>query len=76
MLYKGQVCHVSFNSTLTIYSKTPRFFDNKFGLPATEEFLARGIGLINRLVTSDPKCKYILTNMLCHYTVPPCYPDG
>ena len=76
MLYRGKVCHVSFNSTLTTYSDTPRFFDNKFGLPATEEFLASGIKLINQLVTNDPKCKYILVNMLCHYTVPPCYSDG
>ncbi len=76
MPYRGQVCQVSFNSTLTTYSNTPRFFDNKFGLPATEEFLASGIKFIDQLVSKDQKCRYILINMLCHYTVPPCYPDG
>ena len=76
MLYRGNVCHVSFNSTLSSYRNTPRFFDNKFGLPGTEAFLANGIQLINQLVTSNEKCRYILVNMFCHYTAPPCYPDN
>ena len=76
MRYQGEACRVSFNSTLTSYSDSPRFFDNKFWLPATEEFLAKGLRIINQLVTKDEKCKYILVNLLCHYTVPPCYSDG
>lgn len=76
MRYQGEACHVSFNSTLTSYSDTPRFFDNKFWLPGTEQFLAFGIRVINQLVKDDEKCKYIMVNLLCHYTVPPCYSDG
>lgn len=76
MPYLGKVCQVSLNSTLSTYRNSFRFFDNKFGLSATEEFLKRGIQIINQLVTSNEKCKYILVNMLCHYTMPPCYPDG
>lgn len=75
MLYQGKVCQESLK-TLPDYRNTTRFIDNKFGLPATEKFLKRVIGLINQFATSDKKCSYILTNMLCHYTVPPCYPDG
>ena len=76
MPYRGKVCQVSFNSTLPTYRNSDRFFDNKFGLPATEEFLSRGLQIINQLVKDDEKCRYILINMLCHYTVPPCYSDG
>ena len=76
MPYRGKVCQVSFNSTLPTYRNSDRFFDNKFGLPATEEFLSRGLQIINTLVKDDEKCRYILINMLCHYTVPPCYSDG
>jgi len=76
MRYQGKACHVSFNSTLTSYSDSLRFFDNTFWLSGTEEFLANGIKIINQLVTSNEKCKYIMVNLLCHYTVPPCYPDG
>ena len=76
MPYRGKVCQVSFNSTLPTYRNSDRFFDNKFGLPATEEFLFRGLQIINQLVKDDEKCRYILINMLCHYTVPPCYSDG
>ena len=75
MLYQGKVCQESLN-TLPDYRNTTRFFDNKFGLPATEEFLERVADLITQLGKGDKKCTYILTNMLCHYTVPPCYPDG
>ena len=57
MRYQGEACHVSFNSTLTPYSDSPRFFDNKFWLPATEEFLANGIKIINQLVTNNEKIK-------------------
>ena len=76
MRYQGEACHVSFNSTLTPYSDSPRFFDNKFWLPATEEFLANGIKIINTLITNNEECRYIMVNVLCHYTVPPCYSDG
>ena len=76
MRYQGKACHVSFNSTLTSYSDYLRFFDNTFWLSGTEEFLANGIKIINQLVTSNEKCKYIMVNLLCHYTVPPCYLDG
>ena len=76
MPYRGKVCQVSFNSTLPTYRNSDRFFDNKFGLPATEEFLSRGLQIIKQLVKDDEKCRYILINMLCHYTVPPYYSDG
>ena len=75
MRYQGEACHVSFNSTLTSYSDYPRFFDNKFWLSATEKFVASGIQIINQLVTNNEKCKYIMVNLLCHYTMPPCYLD-
>lgn len=75
MLYQGRVCRESLN-TLPDYRNTRRFFDNKFGLPATEKFLRTVIGLINDFAKDNNKCRYILVNMLCHYTVPPCYPDG
>ena len=75
MLYQGRVCRESLN-TLPDYKNARRFFDNKFGLPATEQFLKTVIGLINDFAKDDKKCRYVLVNMICHYTVPPCYPDG
>ncbi|KAJ7370090.1 hypothetical protein OS493_034301 [Desmophyllum pertusum] len=75
MLYKGEVCRESLD-TLPDYRDTRRFFDNKFGLPATEQFLKNTIDVINEFAKDNEKCRYILVNMLCHYTVPPCYPDN
>ncbi|PFX22845.1 Muscle, skeletal receptor tyrosine protein kinase [Stylophora pistillata] len=76
MPYRGKVCQVSLNSSLPFYRNSDRFFDNKYGLPATEQFLARVLQIIDQLVKDNEKCRYILTSLLCHYTVPPCYPDG
>lgn len=73
--YQGNVCRESLK-TLPVYRETKRFFDNKFGLPGTEKFLATIINIINDFASEDKKCRYIMVNMLCHYTVPPCYPDG
>ena len=75
MLYRGKVCRESLD-TLSDYRNTRRFFDNKLGLPATEQFLKRVIDLIIDFAEDSKKCTYILVNMFCHYTVPPCYPDG
>lgn len=75
MLYQGEVCRESLD-TLPDYRNTRRFFDNKFGLPATEKFLKNTIDVINEFSKDNEKCRYILVNMLCHYTVPPCYPDN
>lgn len=76
MPYRGKVCQASFNSSLPTYRNSDRFFDNKFGLPATEQFLAISLQIIDLLVKDNEKCRYISTHLLCHYTVPPCYPDG
>ena len=76
MPYHGQVCRHSLNSTLSLYRHTPRFFDNKFGLLGTEQFLLTVTKVINDFVTEDEKCRYILLNMLCQYTLQPCYPNN
>lgn len=76
MPYYGQVCRQSLNSTLSPYRQTPRFFDNKFGLLGTEQFLQTVTKVINDFVTEDEKCRYILLNMLCQYTLQPCYPNN
>lgn len=73
--YEGTVCKDSF-TTLPEYRDTKRFFDNSFGLSGTEQFLAKVIGIISDLAGDNEKCRYIMVNMLCHYTVPPCYSDG
>ena len=77
MLYRGKVCRESLNTTLPAYRDTPRFFDNKFGLVATEQFLETVTRVINEFVKKEyKKCRYILLNMLCQYTLQPCYPDN
>ena len=75
MMYRGQVCQKALNLTLKNFTNTPRFFDNTFGQILTERFLQLIMKVINDQVT-DRKCKFILENMLCHYTLPPCFPDG
>ena len=42
----------------------------------TEQFLVTVTGVINSFVTDNEKCRYILLNMLCQYTLQPCYPDN
>ena len=76
MPYHGKVCSDSLNTTLSAYRTTPRFFDNKFGLLGTEKFLLMVTKVINDFVTEDEKCRYILLNMLCQYTLQPCYQDN
>ena len=76
MFYAGKVCQKSLNTTLGSYRNIPRFFDNKFGQLGTETFLQIGTDIINRFVSKDRKCRYILKNMLCQYTLQPCYPDN
>ena len=76
MPYAGKVCQESINTTLGSYRSTPRFIDNKFGQPGTEIFLQIGTNIINNFVKDDRKCRYILHNMLCQYTLQPCYPDS
>ncbi|XP_067047151.1 muscle, skeletal receptor tyrosine-protein kinase-like isoform X2 [Acropora muricata] len=76
MPYHGKVCSDSLNTTLSDYRTTPRFFDNKFGLLGTEKFLLMVTRVINDFVTEDEKCRYILLNMLCQYTLQPCYQDN
>ena len=74
MLYKGEACKSSINNTLSSHKETPRFFDNKYGLIYTENFLARVTALIDSEI-SDAECKYVLRNLFCHYTLTPCTPD-
>ncbi|XP_068736694.1 muscle, skeletal receptor tyrosine-protein kinase-like isoform X2 [Montipora capricornis] len=76
MPYQGKVCRQSLNTTLSDYRVTPRFIDNKFGLLGTEQFLSTVTEVINDFVTDDEKCRYIMLNMLCQYTLQPCYPDN
>lgn len=76
MPYHGKVCRHSLNTTLPAYRTTLRFFDNKFGLLGTEEFLLMVTKVINDFVKEDKKCRYILLNMLCQYTLQPCYQDN
>jgi len=76
MPYRGKVCRNSINTTLPTYRDTPRFFDNKFGLLGTESFLVSVTRVINEFVKEDKKCRYILLNMLCQYTLQPCYQDN
>jgi len=76
MRYRGKVCSNSINTTLLTYRHTPRFVDNKFGLLGTEQFLASVTRVINALVNNDEKCRYILRNMFCQYTLQPCYQDN
>lgn len=76
MPYRGRVCSLSVNTSLPDYAHIPRFFDNKFGLLGTEKFLVTVAGVINEFVTDNEKCRYILLNMLCQYTLQPCYPDN
>ena len=77
MPYAGKVCQESLNTTLGSYRSTPRFIDNKFGQPGTETFLQIGTNIINEFVKEeDKKCRYIMHNMLCQYTLQPCYPDN
>jgi len=70
--YRGKVCSSSLNTTLPTYRHTPRFFDNRFGLRGTEQFLATVLGVINEFAEDDEKCRYIMVNMICHYTLAPC----
>ena len=55
--------------------RTPRFFDNKYGLIYTENFLARVTALIDSEI-SDAECNTFSGNLFCHYTLTPCTPDG
>ncbi|PFX22846.1 Muscle, skeletal receptor tyrosine-protein kinase [Stylophora pistillata] len=73
--YKGKVCRDSF-ATLADYRDAKRFFDNSFGQSGTEQFLVKVIGMINDYADDNEKCRNIMVNMLCHYTIPPCYSDG
>ena len=77
MQYRGSVCALTFNSTLGVYKNTSRFFDNKFGLLFTERFLQIVTNVINDdEYVDDLGCRHILSSMLCHYTLPPCYQDN
>ena len=76
MPYSGKVCRTSLNTTLSTYRNTPRFFDNKFGALGTESFLSTVTTVINTYVNDNEKCQYILRNMLCQYTLQPCYQDN
>ena len=77
MPYAGKICQESLNTTLGSYRSTPRFIDNKFGQFGTEAFLQIGTDIINSFVKKDDrKCRYIMHNMLCQYTLQPCYPDN
>ncbi|CAH3175838.1 unnamed protein product [Porites evermanni] len=77
MPYAGKICQESLNTTLGSYRSTPRFIDNKFGQLGTEAFLQIGTDIINSFVKKDDrKCRYIMHNMLCQYTLQPCYPDN
>ena len=75
MMYQGQVCQKALNETLTEFTDTPRFFDNAFGQILTEQFLSLVTSVIQAQVDSNPRCNFILRNMLCHYTLPPCFPN-
>ena len=76
MPYRGRICSLSVNNSLPEYAHTPRFFDNKFSLFGTEQFLVTVTGVINKFVTDNEKCRYILLNMLCQFTLQPCYADN
>jgi len=76
MPYRGKVCSNSINTTLLTYRHTPRFVDNKFGLLGTEQFLTLVTKATDLFVGRDEKCRYILLNMFCQYTLQPCYQDN
>ena len=75
MSYTGKVCQGSLTTTLGSYRNTPRFIDNRFGQSGTEAFLQIATDITNRFVEND-RCRYILYNMFCQYTLQPCYPDN
>ena len=76
MSYTGKVCQGSLTTTLGSYRNTPRFIDNRFGQLGTETFLQTATNIINTFVANDRKCRYIMQNMFCQYTLQPCYPDN
>ena len=76
MSYTGKVCQGSLTTTLASYRNTPRFIDNRFGQLGTETFLQTATNIINTFVANDRKCRYIMHNMFCQYTLQPCYPDN
>ena len=76
MSYTGKVCQGSLTTTLGSYRNTPRFIDNRFGQLGTETFLQIGTNIINVFVKNNRKCRYIMYNMFCQYTLQPCYPDN
>ena len=76
MSYTGKVCQGSLTTTLGSYRNSQRFIDNRFGQPGTETFLQIATNIINNFVKNDRKCRYIMHNMFCQYTLQPCYPDN
>ena len=76
MSYTGKVCQGSLTTTLGSYRNTQRFIDNRFGQLGTEIFLQIATNIINNFVKNDRKCRYIMHNMFCQYTLQPCYPDN
>ena len=76
MIYRGQTCFDYLNTTLLPYRDTPRFIDNRLGLPITEFFLKEMINIINNYANDDKFCQKVLLTMICHYTLQPCKPDG
>ena len=69
-------CMKIMNTTLLDHRESPRFIDNKLGIPITEVFLREMIKIIDQYTNEDKTCKKIMTTMVCQYTVPPCKSDG
>ena len=76
--YTGQRCRVSLNQTLTEYNETERYFDKKYGMNKTEQFLGYLLDEVEKLNPdqSDQRCQHFIKVAICQYTLAPCLPNG